>query len=248
MGVILGSGLGDFADLIENPISFDYKNIPGFVSSSVVGHDSKLIMGKLEGKSIVVMKGRVHYYEGLGMDKVIFPIKVLSELGVEKLIVTNASGAVNKSFKPKDIMIIKDHINITGINPLIGPNDEKGPRFPDMTYTYSRNLIKKAKEAAKNINLDVKEGVYMWFSGPSYETPAEVRAAGILGADSVGMSTVPEVIIAKHRNMEVLGLSCTSNMAAGVLDQPLNHEDVINSSKETSEIFKKYVRNIIKVI
>lgn len=249
VGIILGSGLGDFADNISNAIEIDYSDIPGFPQSTVVGHSGKLIFGDLEGKKVVAMKGRIHYYEGQGIERTVFPTKVLCELGIQNLVVTNAAGGVNKSFEPGDIMIIRDHINFAGTNPLIGANEEdKGPRFLDMTDAYSKELRKKAKEVAKEVGLDVKEGVYMWFTGPCYETPAEVKLARILGADSVGMSTVPEVIIARHRGVKVLGFSCITNMAAGILDQPLNHEEVIEVSDRIKDDFAKYVKETIKVM
>ncbi|EFI42060.1 purine-nucleoside phosphorylase [Peptoniphilus sp. oral taxon 386] len=249
IAIILGSGLGDFVDTIENKFAINYEDIPGFPNSTVVGHSGKLIFGNVGDKFIVAMQGRIHYYEGQGIDKTVYPMKVLCELGIKKLIVTNASGGVNKSFKPSDIMLIKDHINYTGVNPLIGKNeDDKGPRFLDMTYTYSKELRDKAKEVAKNIDLDIKEGVYMWFTGPCYETPSEVKLAAIVGADAVGMSTVPEVIIARHRGVDVLGFSCITNMAAGILEQPLNHEEVIEVSNKIKDKFAQYVREVIKVI
>lgn len=249
VGIILGSGLGDFANNIENSIVIDYSEIPGFPQSTVVGHSGQLIFGDLEGKKVVAMKGRIHFYEGQGIDKTVFPTKVLCELGIKNLVVTNAAGGVNEEFTPGDIMIIRDHINFASTNPLIGPNeDDKGPRFLDMTEAYSKDLIKKAKETAKNLNMDVKEGVYMWFTGPCYETPAEVKLARILGADSVGMSTVPEVIIARHRGVNVLGFSCITNMASGILDQPLDHKEVIEVSNRIKDDFAKYVRETIKVM
>ncbi|RVU54951.1 purine-nucleoside phosphorylase [Anaerosphaera multitolerans] len=249
IGIILGSGLGDFVDTLENKLTISYEEIPGFPTATVAGHSGELIFGELSGKKIVAMKGRIHYYEGLGIEKVVYPTKVLCEFGIKNLIVTNACGAVNKSFKPGDIMLIKDHINFTGVNPLIGKNeDDKGPRFLDMTYTYSEKLRNTAKEIAKSIDLDVKEGVYMWFTGPCYETPAEIKMAEILGADAVGMSTVPEVIIARHRGLEVLGISCLTNMAAGILDQPLNHEEVIEVSSRIKNVFTEFISEIIKAI
>ena len=248
IAIVLGSGLGDFANSLEDKKEIFYKDIPGFTSSTVIGHSSKLVYGKVEGKKVLVMSGRTHYYEGLGIEQAVYPIKVLAGLGIKKLILTNAAGGINESFKPSDLMLIRDHINLTGINPLIGENEEAFDRFPDMTYTYSKDLRDKAKVAAKNIDLDVKEGVYMYFTGPSYETPAEIIAARRLGADCAGMSTVPEVVVARHRRMEVLGISCISNMAAGVLDQALRHEDVMEVSNQIKERFKEYLREIIRVI
>lgn len=248
IGIVLGSGLGDFGDVIENKTVIPYKDIPDFPTSTVVGHDGSLIFGKVNGKNVVAMKGRIHFYEGQGIDKVVYPIKVLSELGISKLIVTNACGGVNTEFKPGDLMIIKDHINYSGQNPLIGPNDDVGPRFLDMSYAYSKKLIEITKSVAQKINLKLQEGVYMYFTGPTYETPSEVKLARILGADGVGMSTVPEVIVARHRGIEVLGISCITNMAAGILNQPLNHEEVIEVSNAIKGDFQKLVQEVIKEI
>lgn len=248
IAIILGSGLGNFADIIENKKILEYKDIPGFSASTVKGHDGKLIFGEINNKKIVALKGRIHYYEGLGIDQVVFPIKILSQLGIKKLIVTNAAGGVNKSFKATDLMLITDHINFAGINPLVGPNDENGPRFPDMTYAYDRKLQELAKKTAKDINIDLKEGIYMFFTGPSYETPAEVRMAKICGADAVGMSTVPEVIVARHRDINVLGISCITNMAAGLINKSLDHEEVVKSASIVEEKFQKLISGIIKNI
>lgn len=249
IGIVLGSGLGDFTDFINNKNIINYKDIPNFPQSDVEGHKSQLIFGDIFGKDVVAMKGRIHYYEGKGLDSVVYPIRVLCELGIEKLIVTNASGGVNKTFKPGDIMLIKDHINITGLNPLIGPNEiGDGPRFLDMTYAYSKELRNKAEKVAIDMDLEIKEGVYMLFTGPTYETPSEVKLAGILGADSVGMSTVPEVILARYKGVEVLGISCITNMAAGILDKELNHQEVIEVSGKIKDKFSEYLKNIIKVI
>lgn len=248
IGIILGSGLGEFADTIENKIVIKYSDIPEFPTTTVEGHSGELIFGEIAGRKIVAMKGRVHYYEGFDISKVVYPTKLLCELGIKTLIVTNASGGINKDFKPTDLMLISDHINFSGQNPLIGENDEKGSRFIDMSYAYSKELRDKAKSAAKNINLDVKEGVYIWFTGPSYETPAEVRMARVLGADAVGMSTVPEVIVARHRGVEVLGISCVTNMAAGILDKELEHKEVMEVSEKIKDTFAKYIFEIIKII
>lgn len=248
IGIILGSGLGDFGETIENKITISYKDIPDFPVSTVPGHEGCLIFGKVENKNVVAMQGRIHYYEGQGIDKVVYPIKVMAELGINKLLVTNACGGVNTSFKPGDLMLIRDHINFSGQNPLIGPNDEAGPRFPDMSYAYSKELRDKARAVSNECGINLQEGVYMYFTGPTYETPSEVKLARILGADAVGMSTVPEVIVARHRGIEVLGISCITNMAAGILDQPLNHEEVIEVSNRIKGNFKKFVKEVIKVI
>lgn len=249
IGIILGSGLGDLVDFIEDSICIDYQDIPNFPISTVEGHVGRLVFGKLEGVDIVAMQGRFHYYEGYPIHEVVFPIRVIIGLGIENLIVTNAAGGVNKSFKPGDLMIIKDHINYTGVNPLIGKNlDNKGPRFVDMTYAYNRELIDIAKQAGKILDLDIKEGVYMWFTGPTYETPAEIMFASIVGADAVGMSTVPEVIVAVHEGIKVLGISCITNMASGILDKTLNHDEVIETSLRVKDKFQRFVKEIIKNI
>lgn len=249
LGIILGSGLGGLADLIEDAISIKYEEIPNFPISTVEGHAGRLVLGKLEGMDVVAMQGRFHYYEGYPIQDVVLPVRVMIGLGIEKLIVTNAAGGVNKSFNPGDLMIINDHINYSGVNPLIGRNlDDKGPRFVDMTYAYSRELIDIAKEAAKTLNIQVKEGVYMWFTGPTYETPAEVRFASMAGADAVGMSTAPEVIVANHEGIKTLGISCITNMAAGILDQPLKHDEVVETSLMVKDKFQSYVREIVKNI
>lgn len=249
LGIILGSGLGGLADLIEDAVSIEYREIPHFPISTVEGHAGRLVLGRLEGKDIVVMQGRFHYYEGYPIQDVVFPVRVMLGLGIGKLIVTNAAGGVNKSFNPGDLMIINDHINYTGVNPLIGKNlDDKGPRFLDMTYAYSRELMDIARQAAETLKIEVKEGVYMWFTGPTYETPAEVRFASVAGADAVGMSTVPEVIVANHEAIEVVGISCITNMASGILDQPLKHDEVVETSLRVKDKFQSFVREIVKNI
>jgi purine-nucleoside phosphorylase len=249
IGLILGSGLGVLADEIENPVKIPYNEIPDFPISTVEGHAGQLVFGILEGVEVVAMQGRFHFYEGYGMDKVTFPVRVMKQLGVEMLIVTNAAGGVNESFEAGDLMIISDHINFTGANPLIGPNDSKfGPRFPDMSEAYTKELRNAAKEIAARLNIHVKEGVYFGFSGPVYETPAEIRMVRTLGGDAVGMSTVPEVIVARHGGMKVLGISCITNMAAGILDQPLSHEEVIETTERVKANFLLYIKEIVKSI
>ena len=247
IGLILGSGLGSLADLIEEPEFYPYETLPNFPVSTVEGHEGRLVIGKLEGKIVIAMQGRFHYYEGYKMTDVTFPVRVMKLLGVDKLIVTNAAGAVNTNFKPGDLMIINDHINLSGSNPLIGKNlDEFGPRFPDMSTAYNPELINLAKNIAKDLNIDIKEGVYTMFSGPTYETPAEIRMVRILGGDAVGMSTIPEVIVANHSGIKVLGISCLTNMAAGILKQPLNHEEVIETSNKAKNSFITLTKEIIK--
>nr|WP_239094095.1 purine-nucleoside phosphorylase [Bacillus sp. B15-48] len=249
IGLILGSGLGVLADEIEESVKISYRKIPNFPVSTVEGHAGQLVFGTLNGVTVVAMQGRFHYYEGYSMEKVTFPVRVMKQLGIETLIVTNAAGGVNEEFTPGDLMLISDHINNMGTNPLIGPNDsEIGPRFPDMSEAYSRELRKLAKDIAARLNIKVKEGVYIGNSGPAYETPAEVRMARFFGGDAVGMSTVPEVMVARHSNMKVLGISCISNMAAGILDQPLTHEEVIETTEQVRSIFLKYVKELVKEI
>lgn len=247
IGLVLGSGLGVLADEIENKVIINYSDIPAFPVSTVEGHNNCFVFGKLNGKYVAAMQGRFHYYEGYRMQELIFPVHVMKSLGIDKLIVTNAAGGVNTGFKPGDLMLIRDHINFSGDNPLIGPNiEEMGVRFPDMSAAYNNAFIDIAKECAKSLKLSIKEGVYIYFTGPSYETPAEIRAVRILGADAVGMSTVPEVIAANHCGMKVLGISCITNMAAGILDQPLNHKEVIETAEKVKVDFIKLVRLVIK--
>ncbi|WP_203361839.1 purine-nucleoside phosphorylase [Bacillus sp. REN10] len=247
IGLILGSGLGVLADEIDDAVKIPYSDIPDFPVSTVEGHAGQLVFGTLSGKEVVAMQGRFHYYEGYSFDQVTFPVRVMKALGVEIVIVTNAAGGVNESFEPGDLMIITDHINMMGGNPLIGPNDNRlGVRFPDMSEAYNKELQQLAKDIASNINLSVREGVYVGNTGPVYETPAEVRMARILGGDAVGMSTVPEVIVARHSEMKVLGISCISNMAAGILDQPLAHDEVIETTEKVKADFLLYVKEIIK--
>lgn len=247
IGLILGSGLGVLADEIENPVKIPYGEIPHFPVSTVEGHAGQLVFGVLGGVEVVAMQGRFHFYEGYKMEQVTFPVRVMKAIGVDILIVTNAAGGVNENFAPGDLMIITDHINFTGTNPLIGPNDTKfGVRFPDMSEAYSKELRTLAKETASRLGLDVREGVYFGFPGPVYETPAEIRMVRVLGGDAVGMSTVPEVIVARHSGLKVLGISCISNMAAGILDQPLTHDEVIETTEKVKADFLRYIKEIVK--
>ncbi|MDP4083798.1 MAG: purine-nucleoside phosphorylase [Bacillota bacterium] len=249
LGLILGSGLGVLADEINNPVKIPYSEIPDFPVSTVEGHAGQLVFGQLNTVEVVAMQGRFHYYEGYSFDKVTFPVRVMKELGVEMLIVTNAAGGVNESFSPGDLMLISDHINNMGSNPLMGPNDTRiGVRFPDMSEAYSNRLRVLAKEVASRLNINIKEGVYVGFTGPSYETPAEIKMVRTIGGDAVGMSTVPEVIVARHSGIEVLGISCISNMAAGILDQPLNHEEVIETTERVKANFLSYVKELVATI
>lgn len=246
IGMVLGSGLGDLANEIANPIIISYSDIPSFPVSTVSGHAGRLVIGNLQGKRVLCMQGRFHYYEGYDMDVVVFPIQVMKRLNIENLLLTNAAGCVNETWKPGDLMLIKDHIKLIADNPLRGKNyEELGPRFFDMSTAYDKNLADLAKKIAKEQGIDLKEGVYQLFTGPSYETPTEVRLARILGADAVGMSTVPEAIAAAHMSMRTLGISCLTNMASGILDQPLNHEEVLETSELVKVKFTALVKEII---
>lgn len=248
IGIVLGSGLGELADEYCE-IAIPYSEIPGFEASTVSGHKSRLVFAEINGKKVVMMQGRFHYYEGHPIQKVVFPIKVMKKLGVKTVILTNAAGGVNPAFNPSDLMIITDHINHMNVNPLIGPNDDKmGVRFPDMSEVYSPELVELTKKTASKLGIDVQEGVYMALTGPSYETPAEVRMARIVGADAVGMSTVPEAIVAKWAGMNVIGISCICNSAAGVSTVALSHDDVIHAASIAKERFKKLIKEIIKGI
>jgi purine-nucleoside phosphorylase len=247
IGLILGSGLGVLADEIEQPVKIAYNDIPDFPVSTVEGHAGQLVFGRIQEIEVVAMQGRFHFYEGYSFEKVTFPVRVMKELGVEILIVTNAAGGVNESFSPGDLMIITDHINNMGTNPLIGPNDSRlGVRFPDMSEAYNKELRVLAKQISEQLNISTQEGVYVGNTGPTYETPAEVRMIRTLGGDAVGMSTVPEVIVARHAGMKVMGISCISNMAAGILDQPLNHEEVIETTERVKANFLGFVKELIK--
>lgn len=247
IGAILGSGLGVMADSLEDKIIIKYSDVPNMPNSTVKGHAGQFVYGKLNGKKVIMMQGRFHYYEGNSMELLGLPVYIMKYLGVEKLIVTNAAGGVNTEYSAGDLMIIKDHINFSFNNPLIGQNDEEiGPRFPDMSTAYDRELIKLAENTAKKLNIDIKKGTYFMMTGPSYETPAEIRMIRILGGDAVGMSTVPEVVAANHCGMKVLGISCITNMAAGILEQPLNHAEVIETSNKVRSIFVDFVSELIK--
>jgi len=246
IALILGSGLGDMAEEAEDRITIDYKDIPNFPVSTVQGHKGRLVFGTIRGRKVVFMQGRFHYYEGYKMEEVVFPVWVFKALGVKKLIVTNAAGGVNTSFKPGDLMLIKDHINYTNNNPLIGPNlEDFGPRFPDMSEAYSRELQDIVRSCASAEGISLQEGTYIFLTGPSYETPAEIRAFRILGADAVGMSTVPEVVAAKHCGIMPVGISCITNMAAGILDQPLNHREVMETADRVKTSFTKLIKSVV---
>lgn len=247
IAVILGSGLGDYGNALENAREISYASIPGFPVSTVPGHAGKLIAGDLMGKRVMMMSGRFHSYEGYSMQDVTLPIRVMALLGVKKLIVTNAAGGVNTAFSAGCLMMITDYINLSGKNPLIGENlSAFGPRFPDVSRAYTPRLRELARTCAKEMGIALNEGVYCWMNGPCYETPAEIRMVRILGADAVGMSTVPETIVAAHSQMEVLGISCITNMAAGVLNQPINHEEVMEMGRRVKGDFARLLSAIIE--
>lgn len=246
--VILGSGLGALADLIEDKLEINYADIPHFPVSTVKGHSGRLILGTLDGRAIMAMKGRFHYYEGYHMRDVTFPVRVMSELKITDLVVTNAAGGINRSFKVGDLMIISDHINFFGTNPLIGPNvEEWGARFPDMSEAYSKDMIELCEKTACDEKIRVVKGVYAGFTGPSYETPAEIRFLKVVGADAVGMSTVPEVIVARHAGIKnILGISCITNTVNGETKIEATHEEVVEAAAGASEKFIRLVRRTLK--
>ncbi len=247
--IILGSGLGSLAESIEDPIVIPYQDIPYWPRSTAPGHAGKLVFGTLEDTPTVIMQGRVHYYEGYTMEEVVFPVRVLGELGIKSLIVTNASGGINTDIPPGGIVAILDHINFMGTNPLIGENnDDMGPRFPDMTEAYDREYIQKLEEAAKKENIRLNKGTYIAFSGPSFETPAEIRMAEALGADIVGMSTVPEVITANHMGIRVCGISCVANAAAGISKNKLTHQEVLDTMKNSSASICRLISAFLREI
>jgi purine-nucleoside phosphorylase len=238
IAIVLGSGLGAFGEKLSDAVTIPYADIPNWPASRVVGHAGKLVAGTVRGKRVLTLSGRVHFYEGHPLETVTFATRVLGRLGVKTLILTNAAGGINTAFSSGALMVITDHINLQGTNPLIGPNDDRfGRRFPDMSDIYSKRLRALATETARAQGLHIEEGVYIAVTGPSYETPAEIRAFRTLGADAVGMSTAPEAIIARHMGIEVLGISCISNMAAGILPQPLTEEEVIETTARVSREF-----------
>ena len=244
--IVLGSGLGDYDEALTDIQSLSYSEISHFPASTVPGHAGKLLCGYLHGKRVMMMSGRFHVYEGYDLKDITRPTRVMAQLGVKVLLLTNAAGAVNTGFYPGDLMLISDHINLCGKNPLTGPNlDHFGTRFPDMSNVYDKDLRNLAQRAAAKENILLREGVYVMFSGPCYETPAEVRMARILGGDAVGMSTVPEAIVAVHSGMKVLGISCMTNMAAGILEQPLSHEEVMETGAKVRDKFRKMLDGIV---
>jgi purine-nucleoside phosphorylase len=246
VGLILGSGLGIMAGEVENPKYIEYSSIPNFLRSTVHGHKGRFVAGTLMGRKVIVMDGRFHYYEGYNIKDITFPVRVMKCLGVKNILLTNAAGGVNTSFSPGNLMLITDHINMSANNPLIGENyEEFGPRFADSTNIYDRDLNEKIVKISKENGIHLQKGVYMFNTGPSYETPAEIKMARVMGADAVGMSTVPEAIVASHSGIKVTGISCITNMAAGILNQKINHEEVIETANEVKSIFIKLVKLIL---
>lgn len=246
IALVLGSGLGAFADEIENAVKISYEEIPHFARSTVEGHAGRLVLGEIEGVPVAVQQGRFHYYEGYDLAEVTFPIRVFGVLGIKNLILTNAAGSINADFKPGSLMLIRDHINLMGVNPLRGKNDERfGARFPDMTEVYSRKFQEIAKSEARAMNFDLRRGVYCALSGPTYETPAEIHMLRYIGAEAVGMSTVPEAIVARHMGIKVMAISCISNFAAGISEEKINHEEVMETGAQVAGIFKNLLKRVV---
>ena len=246
IAVVLGSGLGEFASGLNGSVSMPYQSIPHWPASRVVGHEGRLVVGNVGEKQVAALSGRAHFYEGHDIGTVVFATRVMGVLGVRTLILTNAAGGINTAFGQGALMVIDDHVNLIGTNPLVGPNDDRfGPRFPDMTEAYSKRLRRIADEVAHALQLPLAHGVYVGVHGPSYETPAEIRALRAIGADAVGMSTVPEVIAARHMGIEVMGISCITNMAAGVLDRPLDHKEVMETAHRVRGQFIALLEGII---
>ena len=249
IGLILGSGLGDFADTLENRLVIPFTDIPDFPAATVPGHTGAFVFGEKHGHSVVCLQGRLHYYEGHPMSLLTLPVRIMKQLGVQTLVLTNAAGGVNKDYRPGDLMLISDHINYSGMNPLIGVNEpELGPRFPDVTDLYSSSLRLKIKLAAVEAGITLRQGVYMMFSGPNYETPAEIRMARVVGADAVGMSTVPEAIVAAQCGIKCIGISCITNLAAGVSPHKLSHQEVMETAAMVHDKFHSLVDLILKTI
>jgi purine-nucleoside phosphorylase len=246
VALVLGSGLGQLADEFQDAVAIPYEDISGFVRSTAEGHAGRLVAGKLENIPLLAMQGRVHYYEGYSLQEVTFPIRTFRVLGIRTLILTNAAGGINVELNQGGLMVISDHLNLMGVNPLRGRNDEEfGPRFPDMSEVYSRELQEVVVEEARAMGVEVRRGIYAALSGPSYETPAEIHMLRTFGVDAVGMSTVPEAIVARQMGMEVLGISCITNMAAGISDQPINHEEVMETGNRVKETFGGLLKRVI---
>src|SRR6267378_7834374 len=246
VAVVLGSGLGGFADDFGDPVTIPYEDIPGFVRSTAQGHAGRLVVGNIDQLPILAMQGRVHYYEGYTLEEVTFAIRTFKLLGIKTLLLTNAAGGINVQLSQGALMVISDHLNLMGVNPLRGANDERfGPRFPDMSEVYSRELQELAIDEARELGVTLRRGIYAGLAGPSYETPAEIHMLRAFGADAVGMSTVPEAIVARHMGMNVLGISCITNMAAGISENPINHEEVIETGARVRATFTQLLRRII---
>jgi purine-nucleoside phosphorylase len=246
IALVLGSGLGAFADELADAMKIPYAKIPGFPRSTAIGHAGRLVIGNVGTIAVAAMQGRVHAYEGYSPKEVVFPMRVLGRMGIRAAILTNAAGGINLEYKQGALVVLRDHINLQGTNPLVGPNDERfGPRFPDMTQAYTIAYREAALVEAKRLGIEVREGVYAALSGPSYETPAEIRYLRTIGADLVGMSTVPEVIVARHMGIRVLGISCVTNMAAGILDQEINHAEVMETGERVKTQFVALLRAVI---
>jgi purine-nucleoside phosphorylase len=249
IALVLGSGLGAFADELAGSTKIPYQKIPSFPHSTAVGHAGRLVIGKVESIDVAAMQGRVHAYEGYSAREVVFPMRVLGRLGIRSAILTNAAGGIDLSYKQGALVVIRDHINLQGTNPLVGSNDERfGPRFPDMSQGYAKPFREIALGEAKRLGIELQEGVYAALSGPSYETPAEIRYLRTIGADLVGMSTVPETIVARHMGIRVLGISCVTNMAAGILNQPINHAEVMETGERVKAQFIALLRAVIPKI
>lgn len=249
IALVLGSGLGGFAEEFTDAVSLPYSEIPGFVSSTAQGHVGSLVAGKVEGIPVLAMQGRVHYYEGYSLEEITLPVRTFKLLGVNTLILTNAAGGIDVQLTQGALMVISDHLNLMGVNPLRGRNDDRlGPRFPDMSEVYARELQELATEEARVLGVNVRRGIYAALAGPSYETPAEIHMLRSFGADAVGMSTVPEAIVARHMGMKVLGISCITNMAAGISDAPINHEEVMETGQKVRQMFTQLLRRVIAKI
>lgn len=246
IALVLGSGLGGFADEFGEAVAIPYAEIPGFATSTAEGHAGRLVIGKVGTVPVLAMQGRVHFYEGYSLEEVTFPVRVFKLLGIKKLLLTNAAGGIDIELSQGALMVISDHLNLMGVNPLRGPNDERfGPRFPDLTEAYSRELQEVAIDEAHTLRIDLRRGIYAALAGPSYETPAEIHMLRALGADAVGMSTVPETIVARQMGIDVLGISCITNMAAGISDAPINHAEVMEIGRRVRETFTKLLRGVI---
>jgi len=246
--IILGSGLGAMADHLEDPVFIDYTALDGWPSSTAPGHAGRLVTGKLHGRPVMVMQGRIHYYEGYPIQQVVYPVRVLGKLGIKELVITNASGGINLCYRPGDLVLVQDHINFMGVNPLIGPNEKEwGERFPDMSYAYDEKLGSRMEEAALMNGISLQRGIYIAFPGPSYETPAEIRMARTLGADLVGMSTVPEVIAANHMGIKVCAVSCVANYAAGMTSERLSEAEVLTEMGKASDRLVKLLESFVSL-